>query len=159
MGTAGNVIVGVGDIYMAPANTALPTNPTTKAGKFTWGQGWTNVGYTEGGVAFEYGPEIFEGKVDQELAPVVTILTGEKLTVKTQLAEATVKNLNRAIAASTLISTAAGQGTAGTDVLEFGSGSLVETMIGFEGDAPGGGQRVAGLQEKRKRLGGGKVCL
>ena len=148
MGTAANVLIGVGKLYVAPALTAIPTLPTTKAGTVTW-TSWTDVGYTEGGVTFDYAPEVFEGKVDQELAPVITELMGESLKIKTNLAEATVKNLARAISASTFTSTAATTSTAAKNQVEFGSGTLAETMIGFEGTAPGGGRRVIVIYRAR----------
>lgn len=136
MGTATNVIEGVGGIYIAATSTSLPT---ISAGVVTWPAGWTNCGYTEGGIDLAYTPEVFEGKVDQELAPVLIRLSGEKATIKTNLAESTLVNMNRAISASTLSSTST------TKTIKFGSGTLTECMIGFDGTAPGG----TGTNKKR----------
>lgn len=124
MGNADNVVVGVGDVYVSPVGTALPTQT---GGVFTFGAGWTNVGYTKDGVEVLYSQEIFEGKVDQELSPVVRMLMGEKMSIKTKLAETTIENIQRAIPASTL-STAGGLKT-----LHMGGGALSEIQVAFCG--------------------------
>ena len=141
-GTAGNVLVGVGELYVAPVGS---DPPSLSNGAFSWGNAWTACGYTDGGVTLEYAPSFFEGEVDQELAPVITRLTGEKATIKTNLAEATLENMNRLITAS-VYSTAAGY-----KALHFGSGEMGYTMVGFEGEAPGGERRVVVFWKAQSR--------
>ncbi len=142
MGDASNVVVGSGRLFIAPIGTTLPTLTTlveTSDGDFrpTWPAGWELVGYTKDGIEVEYQPTYKDIEVDEEMSPVKIILVKENGSIKANLSESTLQNLNTAISASILSSATAG----GNDqtILEFGSGQPEEVMVGFDGPAPGDG--------------------
>ncbi len=56
-----------------------------------------NLGLIKGGVSIEHNEELHEINVDQFLGPVDVITTAEGMTIKTTLAEATLKNLAYAL--------------------------------------------------------------
>lgn len=134
MGTAANVVVGSGIMYVAPIGTALP-DVDGSVYPIVWGAGWEQVGYTDDGVEITYSPTYKDIEVDEELSPVQVILVKESATIMAKLAEATILNMNRAISASLYSSSSA----AANDIirLDFGSGVSEEVMVGFEGPAPG----------------------
>ena len=132
MPDATNVLVGAGVFYTSPVATAKPDED---ADLLVW-TSWEDVGYTDGGVEMEYTPVFFDAVVDQTLPPVRTALTGEQLLVRVPMAEATLKNLSKAISASTFSTEAAGGGKTGKDILEFGNGTPTPVQLGFEGESP-----------------------
>ncbi len=80
--TATNILMGAGFMYIGDVGADLGT-------VFATG----DVGGTEGGVTMAYEPEYKEIEVDQAFAPVAIIKIKEKMTVKTQMAESTLKNM------------------------------------------------------------------
>lgn len=134
-GDVSKVMVGSVALYVAPAGTTLPNVDGTYP--IVWPVGWVKQGYTDSGVDLSYAPSIKEIKVDEETAPVMFILDGEKCEITVTLAEDTLAKLNQAISASTLTGPTAADATHGTlTTLQFGSGVLNEVMVGFEGYAP-----------------------
>jgi hypothetical protein len=130
---ATNVIAGPGLLYVAPLGTTQPVFDMHGEYPVIWPAGWVAVGYTDSGIDSTYTPTIKEISVDEEAAPVLDILEKEKFVISAHLAEATLANLNAAIAASALTtdSTNAYQAVAG------GSLALNYTMVGVQGPAPG----------------------
>jgi hypothetical protein len=130
---AGNVIKGSGVLYVAPLGTSLPNLDGTIP--VVWPSGWKAVGYTEDGVEIQYTPTFKDVVVDEEMAPIDNFLSAEKATVSAKLAEATLVNLQRAIAGSKLSSASGSPDKATT--LKVGSSALDnQVMLGFEGPAP-----------------------
>lgn len=125
---------GSGLIYVAPLGTALPTIDVHGEFPISWPMGWVAVGYTEAGIDMSYNPSMTELKVDEEAAVVGDILATEKFMISAKLAEATLANINRAIAASTLVDHSA---TLGDINLSAGSQPLNYTMVGVQCPAPG----------------------
>jgi hypothetical protein len=132
MGDVANILVGPGELYLAPVGT---TPPDEDENVLSW-SGWTNMGYTDGGVEVEYTPEIADHFVDQETGPVKSTLSSEQFIVRAPLAESTLGNLNKAISASALSTEAAAGGVTGKDILVVGSGPLTEWALGFEAESP-----------------------
>jgi len=127
-----NILVGAVNVYVAPVGTAPPDEDDNP---LVW-TGWTNVGYTDGGVELEYSPDYSDHFVDQETGPVKTTLTQESATLRAPMAEATLQNLNRVISASSFSQVVAASGVTGKDILKVGSGTPAEVAVGFEGKSP-----------------------
>lgn len=120
------IIAGPGLIYVAPLGTTLPTLSGSAP---VWPSGWYQVGYTDAGVDCIYTPTIKEIYVDEEAAVVDDILEKEKFVVQAHLAEASLTNLNAAIAASSY-------SISGQPVVTVGSLPLQYIMVGVQGPAP-----------------------
>lgn len=140
-GTAANVLVGPARLLVAPIGTALPTLDGT-VDPIVFAAAWKEVGYTESGVVLAYAAGIKDITVDEEMAPVKKILDTEKATVTATLAEATLTNLDYAIAAAILTKTAGDATHARLERLDVGTGVLAENMIAFEGKNQAGKQRI-----------------
>lgn len=132
MGDVTNILVGPGELYLASLGTAVPDEDDNV---LVW-TGWTNMGYTDGGIEIEYTPEIADHFVDQETGPVKSTLTSEQFIIRAPLAESTLANLNKAISASSLTTEAPGSGQTGKDILVVGTGALTEWALGFEANSP-----------------------
>jgi hypothetical protein len=131
---ATNVIAGSGLLYVAPLGTTLPTIDVHGEFPVVWPMGWTAVGYTDAGIDLVYTPTIKEIMVDEEAAPVSDILTTEKFSVASHLAEATLLNLSNAVSASTYTDDSAVNEAIKVSI---GSKSLGYMMVGVQGPAPG----------------------
>ena len=101
MGVIANITVGASNLYIAPAGTALPTL-TGAAADFA---AFTEIGFTQDGIEYDYTPTWKDIMVDELMGPAKKILTAHKLVVTTKLAESTLQNLNAAIPGSTLTGT------------------------------------------------------
>lgn len=132
--TSANVLYGSARLLIAPLGTALPTVATT--GAITWPAAWKECGATDKGTELQYSPSYTDVKVDESASPIGKILTTEKITISTALAEMTMTNLANAIAATTMTATAPGVGTAGTEEVDLGSGTVKYCMVGLEGVSP-----------------------
>lgn len=137
MGNVANVIVGSGILFVAPFGTAPPSLATLPTEAAWLAAGWKEPGYTDSGVEFDYTPGYKEIKVDEEASPVKRLLDTENLSITAGLAEATIENLNRAIAASTL--TNPGTGIKTLVVGSLPDASIPDLAIAFQGPSPGGG--------------------
>ncbi len=130
-----NVIVGSGYFYTAPSGTASPATTSMPTDGIIQTAGYTPSGYTDDGVQFVYTPQMKDITVDEELSPIDIRLIGEKLEINLKLAEATLNNLVKAIAGSTLTVT-----PGGNSVLTLGSPANPdqgEYAACFMGPAPG----------------------
>lgn len=92
MGTPSNVDIGPGEIWVAPAGTTMPTDATTGLDA-----DFRDVGYTDGGVTFNYGITVEGVTVDQELEAIRQETTSRNASITVPLAEATQKNLAMAL--------------------------------------------------------------
>jgi hypothetical protein len=129
-----NVIAGAGQLYLAPKGTALPTLATMPTDSTWQTAGFVPSGYTDDGVQFVYTPQFKDLTVDEEMAPVDSILIGEKMEINLKMAEVTLNNFQRACAGASLVL------GAGISTLYLGSpaqSSVQEFVLGFMGPAPG----------------------
>lgn len=133
MSSSDNIVLGVGNIYIAPFATAvLPTIPADAISAITPGVTWTDLGYTQDGANLQYNPKITEVFIDQSFAAIQTFLSGEECTLSASLAESTLKNLSFVIAASIYTSTSAKK-----QQLDFGGGALADYKLLYIGKGPG----------------------
>lgn len=131
MGVIANITVGASNLYIAPAGTALPTL-TGAAADFA---AFTEIGFTQDGIEYDYTPTWKDIMVDELMGPAKKILTAHKLVLTTKLAETTLANLNAAIPGSTLVST--------TELTIGSVNAAPEFVLGWRGPAPNGATRAA----------------
>lgn len=81
MGTKANVLVGTATLKVAEVGGSV-----------------ADVGYTQDGVEIEYGAKTEDIRVDQETFAIDRVITEETVSVKCNLAEATLAHLKLAIA-------------------------------------------------------------
>jgi hypothetical protein len=131
---AANVFAGPAALYVAAFGVA-PPSLATKPSQATWITAtWTPVGYTEAGVELVTTPSVKDVTPDEEITPVLQIVTGIKVEVKATLLEATIENMQRAIALTALTNPGLGIKT-----LALGSGnSLTNFALGIQGPTQGG---------------------
>lgn len=148
------IVAGSGKLYVAPLGTTLPSVGVHGEYPITWPAGWIAVGYTDDGIDVVYTPSIKEITVDEEASPVADVLATEKFHIAAKLAEATLANLNRAIAASTLTDNSVSL----EDInLNAGSQALNYVMVGVQAPAPGTG--LARLVIVRKAIANTAVSM
>lgn len=162
-----NIIVGAASLFLS---TGVSTNgsPTQAYPTFTAGTGaatylkgqtasWTDVGFTSAGLELSYEPNFGEITVDQSLDAARLFKQSQKVTLKTEFAEASLQNLFVVMnqASSTLSGTAVSDttgSTLNTQSLEIVGGSLgdypVERSLIAVGQAP----RVAGGTANSERI-------
>jgi len=134
--------MGVGDllktdaeVYIAATGTAIPDETSINAGA-SWGASWTNLGLTNGPLAFKHEKSYFDHQVEQYPGAVARKVTGEICEFEVLLGEVTANNLARALGRNTtdVTTTAAGASQKGYE--EFTGGGVFDLdnwMIGFEG--------------------------
>lgn len=104
MATKKNIIVGAANVYLGPSwDTTNGANPAPAAVDSGGGVSfvttmnasgtWTNVGYTQDGVAVSTDPTWEDVQVDQLLDAAKIFKSGMSLTIATTFAEATLENL------------------------------------------------------------------
>lgn len=126
------LLVGVGDLFIAPAGTAMPALGTEPSGS------WVALGQTDGGVKVVKTQTIETFTSDQRTGKVKAVRTAEGLTVETNLQEATLENLANVIN-GTVTDTAPGALTIGKRTLKLHKGAEVEEFaLLFRGDSPYG---------------------
>lgn len=127
-----DITIGSSAIYLAPAGTGLPTLTHLP---IDWTSPmYTSPGYTKGGVELTYTPTFLDINVDEEMASVRKVITAEKLVLKAQLSQATINNLNFAIAGGTVVTDTE------RTTLYLGSplqSALKSWVLGIEAPAPG----------------------
>jgi hypothetical protein len=92
MGTPTNVLLGPGDIYVAPLGTAEPASASAALAA-----AWRAVGYTEEGNTFEYEIRTEPIEVAEEFDPVKIAMVGRSCSVTFSMAELTRQNLALAL--------------------------------------------------------------
>jgi hypothetical protein len=100
MGDVANVISGPATLFIAPDGTAFPTL-TGAIGDFA---DFSQPGFTDKGIEFDYSSTDKDVDVDELTSPVDVLITAEKLTVTVSLAETTLQNLFYSISGGTLVS-------------------------------------------------------
>ena len=93
---------------------------------------FTEVGYTEDGVTMEYAAEQADVMVHEETFPVGSALTSESLTITCNMAEASLVNLNNAMAGAVL---------SGSKIT-LGAGTNKTMNLKVEGTNPAGYKRA-----------------
>lgn len=88
MANPGNVTIGAGTVFVAPIGTTAPTDATTSLAA-----GWRDVGYTDEGSTVTTTQTLEKIRVEEEKAPVLTIVSEQNVTIALALAEATRQNL------------------------------------------------------------------
>jgi|ERR1035437_174436 hypothetical protein len=127
LGTIANITVGPSQIFLAAAGTAEP-NLTGNASDFG---AFTEPGFTQDGIEWDYTPTWKDITVDELMGPAKKILVSHKLVISAKLAETTLQNLAYAIPGATF----SGSG------LTIGSIQAPEFVLGWIGPAPNGKNR------------------
>jgi hypothetical protein len=126
-GTAANLALGPGYLYIAPIGTTEPTDLATAWASVS--AAWAALGYTEDGSQFNYQLNTDQVTVAETLDPIQNTPTGRTMSVEFILAEITATNLKRAFNGGTI--------TSGTGCVYFEPpdlGTEVRAMIGFESE-------------------------
>lgn len=120
---------GVGVLYVAPADEAMPDVDATPSGN------WSEMGETEGGVTVTPAQEIRKRSTDQRTGPVKAIRDEESLTIETNLVQITLENLAQVMGGQTVTDTAPGASTIGTREMGMTRGATVnEYALLFRGE-------------------------
>jgi hypothetical protein len=129
MSNASNVISGPATLYVAvgDGSVAPPTLTGVPSTDFP-SPTWTQPGYTDKGIEFDYASTDKDIDVDELTSPVDVLITAEKLTITVSLAETTLANLAYAISGSTLASA--------TEITIGGKIRPNRFMLGVAGPAP-----------------------
>jgi len=93
---------------------------------------YTDVGYTEDGVTFNYSSDITEVRVEEETFPIGAKLASEAMEIVCNMAESSLYNIDKAIGGSVL----------NGSILRIGSGVLKEMSIKLTGITPAGFART-----------------
>lgn len=133
-----NVKVAAGTLYAAPIGT---TEPTSVSG--TWPTGWEQIGYTEQGSEFDFGPTVTPINVEEEYYPVrqaITSYTGKLTFVMDELTQQNLALAMNAGIGSSLVASSQPTPPAGQFYQEpVNPGFEVRVMLGwgaeFEGQA------------------------
>lgn len=126
------ILVGVGNLYIAPSGTAKTALGSSPSGS------WIDLGESEGGVKVRKTQNIETFTSDQRTGKVKAVRTEEGLTIEVNLHEATLENLANVIG-GTVTDTAAGVGTIGKRSLPLHAGpEVTEFALLFRGDSPYG---------------------
>jgi hypothetical protein len=128
-----NIMQDPGFIYLAPALTTFPVN-TVAGSKFTDAPSvtWVEIGATEDGSTFSYSPSIEPVTVAEFLDPVKWRTVSREGSFAFNLADYTMKNLQRALNGGTL-STVSGTGaTTLTKYVPPGLGQETRAAIMWE---------------------------
>lgn len=126
------VLVGVGNLWIAAAGTAAPAVSATP------GASWTDLGETDGGVKVIKTQNIEVFSADQRTGNVKAVRTEEGVTIETNLQEITLENIAYAIN-GTVTDTAPGIGTIGIRTLPMHKGfDVAENAFLFRGSSPYG---------------------
>lgn len=143
-GSVTNLIQGAGVLYVGAFGATEPAD--SAIGEAPASADWTDVGFTEGGVEFSIAQEYAELEVDQIVDIPGTRLTKREFTISTNLAEATLENLNFALNNDGVTNVEAGESTPGTEAFEPDAyapnqGEPLYRALIFDGIAPNGRPR------------------
>ncbi len=115
--TVANVLVGVASLWFKSPVGASD---------------WVEVGYTEDGVTMEYTPSLADVQVEEESFPIQRVLTKEQLAITCNMAEASLSNMDKAMAGAVMAG----------NVLSLGGGMVKELAIRLIGKNPAGFNRT-----------------
>lgn len=133
--SAYEILTGVGEIWIAPVNTPMPTldQVPTAASDF-----WKYVGPSEGGVKVDFDETINEFSPDTETGAVDAIRSAESAMISANLFEATLENLALTLAQEVATVDAA-SGTLGYKEIGMSRGARVtKKAFLFRGGSPYG---------------------
>lgn len=118
-GTAGNVTVGLAQIFTAPANTVAPT-ATPATGLFaTPASPWLATGFTVQGGQIDVDRKTDSIMVEEQSTPVAILTDSQNITVTLEFSEDTVANMQLAYGGGTVVTTAPATGIAGSSALSL----------------------------------------
>jgi len=114
------------------------TRANVLVGMGTFSVDTTDVGSTHGGVTIEKTQDVYEKKIDQKLDAIALYPIGTKMSVKTNIGEATLENMKTVWSESTSVT------SSGTSRhLDGGiTTSLTERALSFNGKSPEGYNRT-----------------
>jgi hypothetical protein len=136
VGTAGNVLVGHVQIYIAPVGTAGPATSVAYGG--AWPAGWLPSGFTEKGLTVNMDRKTTMIYVDEIAEPVAVTTDTNDPSLDIDFAEDTLQSMAWAYGGGTITTTGVGPTQVTTLAL---SDNLTQVAIGFEGTAPAGNFR------------------
>lgn len=151
-GNGANVIVGIGYLYTAPANTAATAFATGSAVAAAWNTpatgatGWTYSGMTEDGVTLTVNRKTDDIRVEEQSTPVVVVNDTTDITVGITFAEDTIANMVNAYAGGTVTTNAATTTVPGNTTLAL-SDTLLTVAVQFFGANAFGFQRQVYIPE------------
>jgi hypothetical protein len=127
-----SLLVGVGRLYIADANTAKPALDAAP------GVAWRELGETDDGVKISKTQSIEAFSSDQRTGKVKATRTEEGITIEANLQESTLENLADVVG-GTVTDVPAASGTIGKRSMGMHSGATVaEYAFLFRGDSPYG---------------------
>lgn len=126
------ILVGVGTLYVGPAQETEPDLDATPAGN------WVDLGETDGGVTITPTQSTTTFNTDQTTAAVKAIRTSESLTVETNLAQVTLERLAEVLS-QTVVDTPPTTADIGTREIPLyrGPDVTVKALL-FRGNSPYG---------------------
>ena len=130
MGTGANVLVGLAQLYIAPANTAAPTFAGT--GLCTPATPWVTQGFTESGVSLTVDRKADEIRVEEQSTPVTVVEDTVDVMIDVTFAEDILLNAQTAYGGATLTTIAATSTTPALTTLAL-SETLQELALCFVG--------------------------
>lgn len=133
--SAYDILVGVGEIWVAPVGTTMPTLDQTPTAASAY---WEYVGPSEDGVKLDFDETINAFSPDTETGDTDAVRSHEAVKITANLYEATLENLALAFAA-TVTTVPAGSGTLGYKEIGMSRGAQVtKKAILFRGNSPYG---------------------
>jgi hypothetical protein len=138
-----NIIVGAAQVFVSAnvGTTGEPVAPlptlqasTSAATTVAASGSWRDVGYTTNGLELSYEPDFGEVKVDQLLDAARLFKQGQKVTLKTEFAEATLENLFVVMNQTSGYNTDNAKKESGTTI--NGVSNAIEIQGGTLGDYP-----------------------
>ena len=109
-------------------NVAYTIEPGGTAPAMSFSSPFTEVGYTEDGVTMEYAAEATDIMVHEETFPIDSAITKESITVTCNMAEASLTNINNAMAGAVLSG----------NIITLGDGVNKTMNLKIEGTSPAG---------------------
>lgn len=110
------------------AGVTYTIEPGGTAPALSFDSGFTEVGYTEDGVDMEYNADTADIDVAEETYPVARPVTKERTSIKCNMAEASLYNLDKAMAGASLSGS----------IITLGGGVQKEVSLRIVGTSPGG---------------------
>lgn len=135
----GEVLIGVGTLYIAPTGTAFPADPTVAPAA-----AWIDVGYSSEGWTFKSDTATEDIMVAEEIDAIDVLPTGREVHLMGEAAQASIENLKIALGGGT-ITTVVGP-PAYKQFIPPASDVLDRVALLFRGKAP----TVAGAAKTRE---------
>jgi hypothetical protein len=118
--TTGNVLYGLGLVFTAPQNTALPSDQNLGVGASWLSGGWSYIGATDAGTTLTWTPSVVDVSIEEQPTPVAKVVDKATFEVGFNFSEETLANINLAYGgAGSIAVTAPGAGQPGKSVLSL----------------------------------------